>query len=50
VIDAEQVSEAVKALHEAFELGSDAVRLEDPMGSEHRPTVEPGEEPSQNGA
>jgi aspartate kinase len=39
VIDAEQVPEAVKALHEAFGLGSDAVRREDPTGTEHRPTV-----------
>ncbi len=39
VIDAEQVPAAVKALHEAFELGADAVREEDPTGSEHRPTV-----------
>ena len=29
----------MKALHEAFELGSDAVREEDPTGTEHRPTV-----------
>ncbi len=43
VIDADQVGNAVKALHETFELGSDAVRREDPMGSEHRPRVEPGE-------
>ncbi len=39
VIDAEQVPDAVKALHEAFELDSDAVRREDPTGTEHRPTV-----------
>jgi aspartate kinase len=43
VIDADQVGDAVKALHEAFELGSDGVRREDPMGTEHRPRVEPGE-------
>jgi aspartate kinase len=43
VIEADQVGNAVKALHEAFELGSDAVRREDPMGTEHRPRVEPGE-------
>jgi aspartate kinase len=43
VINADQVGDAVKALHEAFELGSDAVRREDPMGTEHRPRVEPGE-------
>src|SRR4051794_9463795 len=39
VIDADQVPKAVKALHEAFELGTDAVREEDPTGTEHRPTV-----------
>lgn len=39
VIDADRVPDAVKALHQAFELGTDAVRPEDPMGSEHRPTV-----------
>jgi aspartate kinase len=39
VISAEQVPGAVRALHEAFELGADAVRAEDPEGAEHRPTV-----------
>jgi aspartate kinase len=39
VIDSAKVPDAVKALHEAFELGSDAVRREDPTGTEHRPTV-----------
>ncbi len=39
VIDADQVPDAVKALHEAFELDADAVRREDPTGTEHRPTV-----------
>ena len=39
VIDSEQVANAVKALHEAFELGADAVVEEDPTGEEHRPTV-----------
>ena len=39
VIDAERVPDAVRALHEAFELGADAVREEDPTGSQHRPTV-----------
>ena len=38
VIGAEQVPEAVRALHEAFALGADAVREEDPAG-EHRPRV-----------
>jgi aspartate kinase len=41
VIDADDVPKAVKALHEAFELGADAVRPEDPTGTEHRPTVVP---------
>ena len=39
VIAAERVEDAVKALHKAFELGEDAVRKEEPTGSEHRPTV-----------
>jgi aspartate kinase len=39
VISADRVADAVRALHEAFELGADAVRAEDPMGAEHRPTV-----------
>ena len=39
VISADRVPDAVKALHEAFELGADAVRPEDPTGTEHRPTV-----------
>ncbi len=39
VIDSAQVSAAVKALHQAFELGEDAVRREDPTGTDHRPTV-----------
>jgi aspartate kinase len=39
VISADQVPEAVRALHAAFELGADAVRPEDPAGAEHRPTV-----------
>jgi aspartate kinase len=38
VISAEQVSEAVRALHTAFALGADAVKPEDPSGV-HRPTV-----------
>ena len=38
VIGAEQVPEAVRAVHEAFELDADAVREEDPAG-EHRPRV-----------
>ena len=39
VIRADQVPEAVKALHSAFELGADAIRKEEPTGEEHRPTV-----------
>jgi aspartate kinase len=39
VIDADRVPDAVKGLHEAFELGSDAVRREEPTGEAHRPTV-----------
>ena len=39
VVSAGQVPSAVKALHEAFDLGADAVRREEPTGDEHRPTV-----------
>ena len=39
VIAADQVPAAVRGLHEAFELGADAVRTEEPTGTEHRPTV-----------
>ena len=39
VISADQVPAAVRSLHQAFELGTDAVRAEDPEGAEHRPTV-----------
>jgi aspartate kinase len=45
VINSNQVPDAVKALHDAFALGSDAVRREDPTGTEHRPTVAPDEQP-----
>jgi aspartate kinase len=38
VIGADHVPGAVRALHEAFDLGADAVREEDPSG-EHRPRV-----------
>jgi aspartate kinase len=38
VIAAERVPDAVRALHETFGLGADAVREEDPSG-EHRPRV-----------
>ncbi len=41
VIDAADVPGAVNALHQAFELGEDAVRREDPTG-DHRPIIEPG--------
>ncbi len=39
VISADRGPVAVKALHRAFDLGADAVRPEDPMGAQHRPTV-----------
>ncbi|MGE5280764.1 MAG: aspartate kinase [Chloroflexota bacterium] len=39
VIAADRVADAVRVLHEAFELGADAVRPEEPEGAEHRPTV-----------
>jgi len=39
VISADRVPDAVRALHQAFELGADAVKTEDPMGAQHRPTV-----------
>jgi aspartate kinase len=38
VIAADRVPDAVKAIHEAFDLGAEAVREEDPSG-EHRPRV-----------
>jgi aspartate kinase len=41
VIAADQVPEAVRALHKAFELGDEAVKEEEPAGAEHRPTVAP---------
>jgi aspartate kinase len=39
VIRADQVPQAVEGLHTAFELGADAIRKEEPTGTEHRPTV-----------
>jgi aspartate kinase len=39
VISADRVPDAVRALHQAFELGADAVKAEDPMGERRRPTV-----------
>jgi aspartate kinase len=39
VISAGEVPAAVKALHQAFDLGEDAVRREEPAGAEHRPRV-----------
>jgi aspartate kinase len=39
VIAAGQVPDAVRALHEAFGLGSDDIRPEDPWGASHRPRV-----------
>jgi aspartate kinase len=41
VIAAGQVPDAVRALHGAFELGSDAVRPENALAGEQRPTVRP---------
>jgi aspartate kinase len=41
VIDAAEIPQAVRALHEAFELGTDAVLEEEPTGTEHRPRVAP---------
>jgi aspartate kinase len=41
VIAADRVPDAVLALHEAFELGAEAVRKEEPTGTEHRPKVAP---------
>ena len=49
VIAAAQVPEAVTAIHEAFGLGADAVREEDPEG-EHRPRVRPGEDGEEQAA
>jgi aspartate kinase len=43
VIDAERIPDAVNALHQAFELGPEAVRREDPTGT-HRPVVPPEDE------
>jgi len=39
VIAADEIPRAVQSLHEAFDLGADAVKPEDPTGAEHRPTV-----------
>jgi aspartate kinase len=39
VISADRVTDAVTALHAAFELGADAVRPEDASGPGHTPTV-----------
>jgi aspartate kinase len=41
VIAADDVPQAVRSLHEAFELGADAVVEEEPAGAEHRPRVAP---------
>jgi len=38
---ADDIAQAVRALHEAFDLGSDAVLREEPTGAEHRPRVTP---------
>jgi aspartate kinase len=39
VIAADRVAEAVRALHDTFDLGEDAIQPEDPTGPDHRPTV-----------
>jgi aspartate kinase len=39
VIAADRVADAVNLLHEAFDLGEDAIKPEDPTGPDHRPTV-----------
>jgi aspartate kinase len=39
VISADRVPDAVRVLHQAFDLGADAIRPEDPAGTEHRPTI-----------
>ena len=39
VISADRVPDAVRVLHQAFELGEDAVKPEDPMGVAHSPTA-----------
>jgi aspartate kinase len=41
VVAADRVPDAVRALHTAFDLGADAVRREEPTGTEHRPKVAP---------
>jgi aspartate kinase len=41
VISADRVPDAVRALHEAFELGEDAIKREEPTSEAHRPTVTP---------
>ena len=37
VVREDDVPTAVRRLHQAFELGADAIREEDPRGAEHRP-------------
>ncbi|MCO5314921.1 MAG: aspartate kinase [Solirubrobacterales bacterium] len=41
VIAADQVPAAVRSLHQAFDLGANAVLPEDPTGDQHRPVVSP---------
>jgi aspartate kinase len=41
VISADRVPDAVRALHDAFELGEGAIKKEEPTGEAHRPTVTP---------
>jgi len=49
VIASDEVPQAVSALHRAFDLGEDAIRREDPSGTEHRPIVPPEEEDGRPG-
>ena len=39
VIASDRVADAVRALHESFELGEGAIQPEDPTGVHHRPRV-----------
>ncbi len=39
VIASDRVADAVRALHESFDLGAEAVKREDPTGVHHRPRV-----------
>jgi aspartate kinase len=49
VVDADRIPDAVRTLHQAFELGADAVMEEDPSGT-HRPTIETADSASRDGS